>query len=94
MGMDSVEIVQCWERSLNIAVPDELVVKVTTPAESVELLSTLVKVNGKTGRCLNQAAYNRVRTVLINEFNIPRSQVKINSKLAVFFLKKVNEGPG
>lgn len=88
MGMDSVEIVQCWEQSLDVAVPDESVIKVTTPAGSVELLSTLVNVNGKTGRCLNQVAFNRVRTVLINEFNIPRSQIKINSRLAALFPKK------
>ena len=39
MGLDTVEIVMCWEESLGISIPDRDAEHLVTPAKAVEYLA-------------------------------------------------------
>jgi hypothetical protein len=88
MGMDSVEIVLCWEESLQISIPDELVANVATPRESIELLEKLVGCEQSVGPSIIQQAFYKVRNILINDFKISRNRVKARSQFSQLFPRK------
>lgn len=88
MGLDSVEIILCWEESLDIDIPDERLSQLTTPMESFNYLSELVGSKAVSGPSFIIRAFNSVREILITEFGIERSRIKLTSKLGSLFPKK------
>lgn len=88
MGLESVEIVVAWEMSLGIAIPDEKISEVRTPAEAVELLATLVPIIGNSGLCLVQQAFFRVRNILVENFDVPRRLIHTTSRFSSLLPKK------
>ena len=88
MGMDSVEIISCWEESLQIEVPDEDASSIKNPHESIELLVGLVGACSASGPSLILRSFNKVRNILISEFAIDRSRITPKSKLSSLFPRK------
>ena len=76
MGLDSVEIVSCWEESLGISISDAIAVTLVTPAMAVNCLATLVSsCDIPSEVCPEQRAFYRIRQCLINKLSIPRTAV-------------------
>ncbi|MGY0565839.1 MAG: hypothetical protein ACW7DQ_20410, partial [Paraglaciecola chathamensis] len=85
MGMDSVEVVMCWEESLGIAISDEMVSDIKTPKDSIELLAQLVNATQISSYSLKHRAFNVVRSILINKFGVSRCLIKPNVKISRLF---------
>ncbi len=88
MGMDSVELVLGWEESLGVRIPDELVSQIRTPAQAIELVSTLASVSGNLGPSLIQRAFSQVRAVLMEHFGISRKAIRPKSRFSALLPKK------
>ena len=73
MGLDSIEIVMCWEESLGITIPDHDVSQLTTPAKAVEYL--VGATDAWSYPCLGQRAFHRVRACLLSHNEISRASV-------------------
>jgi hypothetical protein len=76
MGLDTVEIVMCWEESLGISVPDRDAEHLVTPAMAVEYLAGLVGAkDDRSFPCLGQRAFHRVRKCLTRINGIQRERI-------------------
>jgi len=88
MGLDSVEIIVCWEESLGISISDELASGMMTPNDSINCLMGRVRVRDGKAPCLAQQAFHRIRNILVNEFAVSRGRIRPGSKFSQLFPKK------
>ena len=88
MGMEGVELVLSMEEAFDISISDEEAYKIITPKDAIELISKKVQI-GNDSSCLNQAAFHRVRKILIDNFDIPRKEIKISSDLSKLISPKL-----
>jgi len=87
MGLDAVEMVLCWEDSLEITIPEALLANIETPADSIDMLVKFLDVKISQGPSLVQRAFHRLRHTLITEFAIPRSRIKPTTRFTTLFPK-------
>lgn len=88
MGLDAVEMVLCWEDSLEITIAKELLADIETPRDSIDMLVKFLDVKNSQGPSLVQRAFHRLRHILITEFAIPRSRIKPTTRFTTLFPKK------
>ena len=82
MGLDTVEIVMCWEEALGISIPDRDAEHLVTPAKAVEYLAGLVgATDNRSFPCLGQRAFHRVRGCLTRLNGIPRKRISPDARL-------------
>ena len=81
MGMEYTELVLSMEEAFDISISYEEAYKIITPKDAIELISKKVQI-GQDGSCLNQAAFYRVRKILVDKFSIPRKEIKTSSNLS------------
>ena len=82
MGLDSVEIVMCWEDSLGFGIPDKDASHLHTVRDAIDYLAR--RVNAKQnvmGACLSLRAFHKVRRCLMEHFAIRRQQVTLHTHL-------------
>ena len=88
MGLESVELVLSMEEAFDVSISDEEAYKIITPKDAIALISTKVQI-GNDSSCLNQVAFHRIRKILVDDFNIPRKEIKISSDLSKLILPKL-----
>jgi hypothetical protein len=82
MGLDTVEIVMCWEESLGVSVSDGDAVTLVTPAKAVDHLARLTGASDEDiGVCLGQRAFHRIRQCLSENLSVSRSSVTPDLRL-------------
>jgi hypothetical protein len=82
MGLDSVEIVLCWEESLGIKIPDCDATQLFTPAQAVDYLANVLgATNDISYPCLGQRAFHRIRACLLNHNKISRSCISPTTQI-------------
>lgn len=85
MGLDSVELVLAVEEEFGITVDDANTISLTTPRILADYVaSRLGTLHADHGRCLSQAAFYRIRSVLVKQFGALRKDVKPTSPLDRF----------
>lgn len=75
MGLDSVEFVMAVEEAFQIAIPDDVAERILTPGELVQYLLSRVGDGGNTPGCLEQRAFYRLRTGVMQVFAVPRKAI-------------------
>ena len=78
MGLDSVEFVLAIEEAFQIAIPDAAAEAMRTPADVVAYLESRVG-GGERSRCLEQAAFYRLRRAAMRLFGVQRQDVSSGS---------------
>ena len=79
--MEGVELILSMKEAFDVSISDEEAYKMATPKDAIELISRKVQV-GDDSSCLNQAAFHRVRKILMDDFDIPRKEIKTDSDLS------------
>lgn len=81
MGLDSVELLLAIEAEFGIEIDDRDAEKMTTPRKVADYLASRIAVfEPNDGRCLSQAAFHRIRSVLVSRFAAVRAEVRPTSR--------------
>jgi len=75
MGLDTVELVMAFEDEFGIVITDGEAEKMETPGLVADYVMERVRTR-KDYPCASQAAFYRLRTVLMREFGIPRHDIR------------------
>ncbi|HEX8987039.1 MAG TPA: hypothetical protein VF816_03695 [Rhodocyclaceae bacterium] len=90
MGLDSVELVLAVEEEFGIGIPDEDAANLTTPRILADyVVSRLGNLGSNDSRCLSQASFYRLRSVLVNQFLASRNDVRPSSRIDAFLTANV-----
>ncbi len=85
MGLDGVELVLSVEKEFDIAIDDRDAERIITPRQLAEyVISRLGEMNSDTGKCLTQAGFYRLRSILISRFGAKRQEVRPDSLIQNF----------
>lgn len=85
MGLDSVELLLSVEEEFGINIPDEDAANLITPRVLADyVVSRLGNLQSNDGRCLTQASFYRLRSVLVNQFSALRKDVLPSSRIDSF----------
>ncbi|MBS1158118.1 MAG: hypothetical protein H6R15_537 [Proteobacteria bacterium] len=85
MGLDSVELVLAVEEEFGITIDDADAISLTTPRILANYVaSRLGTLSIDNGRCLSQAAFYRIRSVLVSQFGAMRQDVRPASPIDHF----------
>jgi hypothetical protein len=85
LGLDSVELVLALEEEFEVAIDDHDAVELKTPRKVASyIFARLDPVSENRGRCLTQAAFYRVRFVLMEHFGARRNDVRLDSSIQSF----------
>lgn len=85
MGLDSVELVLAAEEEFGITIDDADAISLTTPRILADyVVSRLGTLGADNGRCLSQAAFYRIRSVLVKRFGARRQDVQPTSPIDRF----------
>lgn len=85
MGLDGVELVLSVEEEFEIGIDDADAINITTPRILADyVVSRLGTQCADNGRCLSQAAFYRIRSVLVKQFGARRKDVQPTSPLDRF----------
>lgn len=89
MGLDSVELVLAVEEEFGITIDDADATRLATPRAVADYVaSRLGAPNIDHGRCLSQAAFYRIRSVLVRQFGAMRQDVRLASPIEHFLKDK------
>ncbi len=83
MGLEGVELILAVEAAFNIEITVQEAELMFTPQDIINFIANKLTLNdmGNNG-CLSQTAFYQLRCLLINEFNIPRKEINLNTHLA------------
>jgi acyl carrier protein len=85
MGLDGVELVMAVEDEFGINIADEDAANLTTPRLLADyVVSRLGAPQPDDGHCLSQAAFYRIRSVLVKQFAASRAEVRPASRIDLF----------
>lgn len=85
MGLDGVELILSVEEEFGIGIDNADAADLITPRMLADyVVSRLGTLRGGDGRCLSQAAFYRIRSVLVNQFAALRKDVHPTSPLEQF----------
>ena len=85
MGLDGVELLIAVEKEFGIAIDDADAVRLTTPAQVADLVMTRLALHERgAGAHTAQAAFHRLRSVLIEDFGAERAAVQLQAPIAQF----------
>lgn len=80
MGLDTVELVIAFEEEFGIAIDNEDAEKIRNPGDVADYVISRVRITPD-DPCLSQIGFYRIRSILMNEFNIPRKSINPNTLL-------------
>lgn len=78
MGLDGVEIVMEVEKTFGIALEEEETSHVETVGDMFELVLSKLEIK-EDDRCLSSMAFYHLRRALMEEFNIPRKAIRLET---------------
>jgi acyl carrier protein len=82
MGLDSVEIVMCWEQSFGVKISEEEAARLVTPRMAIDLVVAKLDVDLQAlGRCLTARAFYRLRRALIDGAGVSKREVRPSSRI-------------
>ena len=85
MGLDAVELVLAVEDEFAIAVDDEHAENITTPRQFADyVVGRLGAIAPSQDRCLSQAGFYRIRSVLVRNFGARRKDVRLDAPIRQF----------
>jgi acyl carrier protein len=85
VGLDSVELVLAVEEEFGITIDDADAISLNTPRVVADYVaSRLGTLSIDNGRCLSQAAFYRIRSVLVRQFGAMRQDVRPASPIDHF----------
>jgi hypothetical protein len=89
MGLDAVEIMMGWENAFGIKLSDAEVWELRTPRQAIDLIASKVGASDREpGVFLGLRAYHRIRQAFGTVVKMPRSQIRLDSKLRKLLPKK------
>ena len=80
MGLDTVELVIAFEDEFGIAINDRYAEKMRTPGDVADYVIAKVRTTRK-DPCSSQTGFHRIRSILIDEFDIPRESIRPDAML-------------
>ncbi len=80
MGLDTVELVLAFEDEFGIVIDDRYAEKMRTPGDVADYVISKVRTK-RQDPCLSQIGFHRVRSLLMNEFAIPRKAIRPDTPL-------------
>lgn len=90
MGLEGVELVLAVEEEFGISIDDADAAGLVTPVVLADyIMSRLGGVGGMKGRCLSQAGFYRIRSVLVRQFGARRREVRPDSRISSFLSRNV-----
>lgn len=85
MGLDGVELVIAVEAEFGIAIDDADAARLTTPAQLADHVMACLALHARGARAYTaQAAFHRLRAVLIEDFGAERAAVQLDAPIAQF----------
>ncbi|HZX31307.1 MAG TPA: hypothetical protein VFF03_08160 [Rhodocyclaceae bacterium] len=85
MGLDGVELLLAVEEEFDIAIDDADAAALLTPRMLADyVVACLGNGDQKKSRCLTQAGFYRIRSVLVRQFGASRNAVRPDSPIEVF----------
>lgn len=80
MGLDSVELLMAVEETFQISFSDDEAQKIVTVGDFYQ--GILIKLgDGKSPDCLSRWTFYQIRWAFMNQLNLPRAQIKLETKL-------------
>jgi len=87
MGLDSVELIMNIEETFDLTIPDQEAEKFQTVGDIYRYVLERIQVDDSPG-CLSSKAFYRLRRVLIESFEAPRSSIRPTTRLDVLIPRK------
>jgi acyl carrier protein len=81
MGLDGVELILAFEDEFQIEISDAQAEKMVTVGDSVDIIYDILRPKKSAVNCFSQKSFYLIRRNLMEIFNVPRSEVKLNSNL-------------
>lgn len=92
MGLDSVELVLAVEEEFAITIEDEDAASLTTPRLLANYVASKLGAMAQRGdRCLSQAGFSRIRSVLTRDFGAKRNEVDLESRIQQFLMGDIRK---
>ena len=80
MGLDTVELVIAFEEEFGVAIDNDDAEKMKNPGDVADYMISRVRSNSD-DPCLSQIGFYHIRSILMDEFNIPRKLIHPNTLL-------------
>jgi acyl carrier protein len=80
VGLDTVELVIAFEEEFGVAIDNEDAEKMETPGDVADYVVSRVRTSSD-DPCLSQVGFYRIRSLLMDEFSIPRETIHPNTLL-------------
>lgn len=90
MGLDTVELVIAFEEEFGIAIDNEDAEKMETPGDVADYVVSRVRTSSD-DPCLSQVGFYRIRSLLMDEFSIPRETIRPNTLLQEIIAGNIRE---
>ena len=90
MGLDTVELVMAIEDEFGICISDGDAEKMTTPGHVADYVMTLIR-SGDNQACPSQIGFYRIRSLLMNDFSIPRKVICPNALMQELLIGDIKE---
>ena len=87
MGLDGIELLLAIEEEFQIVITDEEATNSETPDKLTEVVYSKLRRSNQ-DVCPSQHGFHKVRKTLIEQFNIPRKAIKLDTPLNDFFGKE------
>lgn len=88
MGLELVELCMMVEDEFNLVIPDEDTWEINTPRQFADYVTSRLELENKnkhSSYCISQMQFHKLRSILIKEFGVLRSNIRLKTPIAQLF---------